>query len=123
MSDFCCPNCHEDIDSPDDCYDTDTIYDHTCPHCEYVFVYTVEHTITYNIDLAPCLNGEKHMYSARIGFPEYRYMGRYRCDCCNKEYINVEEAVAGVTEYIKQLSPDDEWARPYVQKYLEDLKK
>ena len=78
-----CPYCDKEMDDPDDCYETDTVYDHACPHCRKAFVFTLEYEKVYSESRADCLNGGEHTYEATITLPEE--FTRLRCTQCGDE--------------------------------------
>lgn len=78
-----CPYCNEMIDDPDECYEPDVTYEHECPHCEKVFVFTVDYIRVYRENRAACLNGEPHNFKKTDTFPPE--FARLRCSMCGEE--------------------------------------
>ena len=86
-----CPNCGKmtSID-PDDHYEGEDQYE--CEHCQYVFVVMAETSIDYTpCGLAPCLNGGSHTWKQIVGAPRWHFIGRYRCETCNEEWLDPEK--------------------------------
>lgn len=63
-----CPYCDAELDDPEDCYEEDVPYDHTCPECEKTFAFDVIYSRDYNTRQADCLNGGQHRYQARTRY-------------------------------------------------------
>jgi hypothetical protein len=66
-----------------------------CRHvkkCENVFSYTTGIIFVYEVDKAPCQNGEPHDLKDTKTFPEAFGVGVKRCSYCNETVIVDNEA-------------------------------
>lgn len=121
MSYFICPYCDEELSEPDDCHSTDELYTHECPECEKTFTFTIEYSVDYSTRKAPCLNGEPHSFTKRIGCPEYFFAGKYECSHCDEEKLDRAEAIEEIESMLRTMSKDH-WERPMIEKYLDGMK-
>lgn len=83
MNDCTCPYCGLTMDDPVDCYESDVIYEHECPHCEKNFIFTVGYIRTYHENKADCLNGGEHDYRKTDTYPSKFTI--LRCTMCGDE--------------------------------------
>ena len=118
MSDMNCPYCEEDIDAPDDCYNSEQTYEHECPYCEKKFTFTLEYLPQYYPIQADCLNGEPHAFKERHCCPAYVGVGVYICGDCDTKETRWQERL----DKLKALEIAD-WEKPIVAKLISQAEK
>lgn len=97
-----CPYCKKESRPPDpeECANTETTYQHQCPHCDRRYVFTLEHCIEYYSRKADCLNDSAHDWVAlklAKWMPSY-YENRRRCSICDEEKTLEQIAKDQITE-------------------------
>ena len=83
-----CPYCGHGVEINHDDgygYKQDETYEDECDHCGNIFVYSVDWSITYYTEKAPCLNGEEHKMKDVVYFPKREDEIWKRCEYCGKE--------------------------------------
>jgi hypothetical protein len=90
MADVKCPYCDSDEDiNHDDGYGYEENRTHTqeCGTCGKVFTYTTTISFDYDVDKAPCQNGEPHKLVDIVRFPKEFAVGIKRCEWCDEEIM------------------------------------
>ena len=110
--DLQCPYCEEELDDPDDAYEPERDYEHSCPHCDKSFVFQVEYTRHYSANKAECLNGGEHRYKERKLYGTGEPLIRWRCEDCGHEVSNdrgvgPDAALCGRSHTTDGLCPGD----------------
>ena len=85
MTEFLCPYCEEDIEEPEECYNTEKTYNEQCPYCKKNFVFTVELCLEYQTSPADCLNGGDHDYRKTKGTGGLHEYAISICNICKQE--------------------------------------
>lgn len=103
MSDEKCPYCEADVEiNHDDGYGYNEGETHMqeCGACGKTFSYTTTISFSYDLEKAPCQNGEPHSLKDIVRFPKEFAVGVKRCEWCDDEIIVDKEAhEAAMTKY------------------------
>ena len=86
MGDVWCPYCDsmEEINHDDGYgYSEDRTYSQECSSCDKTFTYSTSIMYHYDVDKAPCLNGEDHKWGITMTIP--RFFCKMRCEWCDEE--------------------------------------
>jgi len=84
VSALVCPYCDKECEADCESNEPDRVYEHECENCEKNFVYTLDYTVHYSEQQAPCLNGAEHEWVPVRGWPERAFAGKQRCQHCDK---------------------------------------
>jgi glutaredoxin len=87
MEDVSCPYCgyDQDIDHDDGYgYAENVVHNQECVDCEKTFTFTTSISYDYEVEKAPCLNGEEHNWKSVNHFPPV-FPEWKRCTCCDEE--------------------------------------
>lgn len=98
MSYLECPYCEKELKDPDDCHETDRVYEYECNHCEKGFVFRLDYTVNYYEEKAPCLNGGPHNFRKCEGFPIECFKDKWQCRNCEKIVISEKYPLNNVSE-------------------------
>lgn len=87
MNDVECPYCGADLEINHDDgygYEEDQKHEQTCGKCDRAFVFTTSISYHYEVEKAPCLNGEPHDMKPVTHYPRF-FPDWKRCACCEHE--------------------------------------
>jgi len=73
--------CHDDGYG----YEEDGIHEQECSECEKVFHYSTSIHYYYQVEKAPCKNGEPHNWKKVHGYPSECFSDVERCSYCGEE--------------------------------------
>jgi len=82
-----CPYCNKEVEICHDDgegYDESETYNQECPYCGKIFVYTTTILVVYDLEKAPCLNGEApHSFKRTRTIP--KKFSKMQCTVCGEE--------------------------------------
>jgi len=81
-----CPYCGKEVEICHDDgygYSEGETHQQECHHCGKVFVFTTSISFWYDLEQAPCLNGDPHRFKPTWTYP--RRFTRMRCEWCDEE--------------------------------------
>lgn len=92
--------CHDDGYG----YDENETFIQECSHCDKTFTYTTAISFHYDAQKAPCQNGESHNLKPMKGIPQELFVGKMRCEYCQKIILIDEDAHRkSIKEYFEKL--------------------